>query len=426
VTLWLATRADDAYFRSHWRTPKALTTSTAQLFLAAVLVFSFAAMWHLRRSNTVRIETSDHWPHLRTTEIDALERALGPLFWITLSGYLAMLISLARHGLTIPQLVRELLSTGDESGGTPLKEAFRNAALPGVTTLTQVGIAFVTVAVIVYTDRPSRRLRRRVIAILICALLRTMLNSERLALLELVVPAISVLAMQWRAHRRPSVRRVVRFAPFIFVPTLIIGFGLAEYSRSWVYYSAQPNQESFIEFTINRFTGYYTTSYNNGQLNLTYGDYPNRIPNKTLEALWRAPVISELKVYETLNGRDDDVHFNEVLRQHGNPEFNNSGGLAMPFLDYGTTGGLIFFALAGSAAGFLYRRFCRGDMVALLLYPVVVVGLFEVPRYLYWTTGRVIPAVLAVLVVSRYVRTQCGDAITVSSIGARRLQRADR
>jgi hypothetical protein len=202
---------------------------------------------------------------------------------------------------------------------------------------------------------------------------------------------------------------VVQIAPLVFIPTLIVGFGLAEYSRSWAFYSKQPNRESFVEFTVNRFTGYYATAYNNGQLNLTYGRYPNRVPYLSLEALWTAPVVAQLGVYKDLNHQDDEEHAAEVLKQHGNPEFNSPGGLSIPFLDYGTVGGLIFFGLAGTVAGYLYRRFCRGDVLALLMYPVIVIGMFELPRYLYWTTGRVVPAVLAILVVSHYVRAH-GEA----------------
>jgi len=34
---------------------------------------------------------------------------------------------------------------------------------------------------------------------------------------------------------------------------------------------------------------------------------------------------------------------------------------------------------------------------------MVVTGLLDLPRYLYWTQGRVVPAVLALLVVALYV-----------------------
>jgi hypothetical protein len=199
------------------------------------------------------------------------------------------------------------------------------------------------------------------------------------------------------------VRQLVQIAPLLFIPALIAGFGVAEYSRSWVYFSNQPNQDSFAEFTVSRISGYYATAYNNGQLYLTYGRYPNRIPYLSFEALWTAPLVAQLGVYEKLNHRSDADYEEIILETHGSSEFNSPGGLAIPFVDFGTAGGFVFFVIAGSATGWLYRRFSRGDVLAVLLYPMVVIGLFEIPRYLYWTTGRVVPAALAVLAVTYFV-----------------------
>ena len=86
-----------------------------------------------------------------------------------------------------------------------------------------------------------------------------------------------------------------------------------------------------------------------------------------------------------------------MLTQYGNPEFNNPGGLAVPVIDFGPVGALVFFLIAGVVIGFAYRSWRQGNPVGLLVYPVFFTGLLELPRYLYWTEGRVFPAMVFLL-----------------------------
>jgi hypothetical protein len=60
---------------------------------------------------------------------------------------------------------------------------------------------------------------------------------------------------------------------------------------------------------------------------------------------------------------------------------------------------LVWWALAGLLLGLAYRAFCNGSLYLLLLYPPLVTGLFEVPRYLYWTQGRLAPALAALALI---------------------------
>ena len=76
VTLWLATQATDAQYRARWRVPKALTSATAEMFVAAVLVFALAAMWQLAKTEESPYQPAGPWPHLRSSQVDVLERSL--------------------------------------------------------------------------------------------------------------------------------------------------------------------------------------------------------------------------------------------------------------------------------------------------------------------------------------------------------------
>jgi hypothetical protein len=179
---------------------------------------------------------------------------------------------------------------------------------------------------------------------------------------------------------------------------VIAAFGAFEYSRSWVFYARRGSQV-FAEFVLDRLVGYYCTAYNNGQLAMTAAESGKRLPYQSIEAFWTAPGISQIGLYQRLTGDAKPANSAILLIQYGNPEFNSPGGLSVPFVDYGTLGGLLFLFVAGSLIGLAYREFCEGTPWAVLIYPVLVTGLFEMPRYLYWGTGRVFPALLALVIV---------------------------
>jgi hypothetical protein len=268
-----------------------------------------------------------------------------------------------------------------------------------VTTATQLGIAFVVVALVLLTRGPDPRLRRRLWWVLGLGLLRAFFVNERLAVLELLIPAVAIVVIRGVDAARPKSRRLARWAPFAIVPLMIGSFALFEYSRSWAYF-ADSTQQPYAEFAVDRLAGYYATAYNNGELTLLHDDAPGRLPYHSLEAIWTAPVLEQLGLYEALSGQDHAEVYTNILEQHGNPEFNSPSGLAIPFVDYGTIGGFVFLLGAGILLGWLYRRFCDGKPAGVLLYPVLLTGIFEIPRYLYWTQGRVMPPLLALAFVA--------------------------
>jgi len=397
ITLLLAVRFDDAHFRFAWHSPKALTSSTAALFAAGALLFAIGGLWPLVRRPAASRRA---WPPFSPLQLDQLRRASNVPFLLTLAGYSAFAVSGVTRGATLAEFLQA--TTNQNNFGSPLRTQF--APVAGVTTLTQLGIAYTVVGVVLYCQERDRRAAHRLVLVLVLALVRTFFLAERLALLELVIPAVAVASL-WAASRsRRQGRVLVRLAPIILVPAVIVIFSLFEYSRSWVFYS-KHSQGSFAEFATDRLAGYYTTAYNNGQLAMTYDSGGSRLPYGSVEAVWTAPVLSQLHTYETLTGTDEPATFEMLLAQHGNPEFNSPGGLAVPFVDYGPVGGLVFLFVAGSALGVTYRRCCEGSSWAVLIYPVVVTGLFELPRYLYWGQGRVAPALVGLLAVHLRLRS---------------------
>lgn len=391
----------DGEYRALWRTPKALTDSVVVLLLIGLAVFAAASMTALIGR---RRPAADPWPALSDPQRHFLYRASSVLFWLTVAGYAAFGALGVARGATPGSLVSALVSQNTYSG--ELKAMF--APVAGVTTFTQVGIAFVIVAtlLLVQGGRPPR-LVWRLLVVFGLALLRAFVLSERLALLELAIPVLAIVAMHRASDPRRWVRRGIQAAPLVLIPTVLLLFSAFEFSRSWTYFAGRTSS-SFLDFAVGRLAGYYATSFNNGALAMQFEPVPGRLPLRTLEGFWSAPVIDQIDLYRQLSAPGTTDRFTQVITVWGNPEFNNPCGLCDPFTDWGPLGGILVLAVLGVVLGLVYRDFANARPMAMLTYPLLVTGLFELPRYLYWTQGRVVPALAALIVVGWLLRRRAG------------------
>ncbi|WP_146146146.1 O-antigen polymerase [Geodermatophilus tzadiensis] len=396
VTLLIAWQLDDSYFRQSWGTAKSLTHETLLLFGAGALLFAIGGMLPLLLSGGLGRHAASP---AAAVDTGFLHRCCAVLYRLTVTGYVVLAAVGFSRGARPADLIDAL--TSQDTFDSTLRTQFTPIA--GITTLTQLGIAYVVVAVTLLTRGPDRYVAQRLVVVFVLALMRAFFLTERLAILELAIPAVGILAMH-AARGGGLRRRLTSAAPFILVPGAIAVFGVFEYSRSWVFYS-QTRGGSFFQFVIDRLAGYYATAYNNGQIALTYGLGKDvRLPYGSIEAFWTAPGISQLDLYGRLTGHYEPDDYSYLLQQYGNPEFNSPGGLSVPFVDYGTAGGLVFFLLVGMALGIVYLRWRDGEFWASLIYPVALTGLLELPRYLYWGQGRVLPAFVALVVIAWLTR----------------------
>lgn len=383
LSLLVAIQVPDADYRLFYKAPRVISTNQAELFLLCAAVLAIGALLPL----AARFERPRrNWPLAAGAPLRVLRTAEKVAFRLTVTGYVLFAVIGVARGATPAVIVQAVVSQDNYTG--QLKTLF--APVAGVTSLTQVGIAYVVIAGLVLCHGRSTPVVRRLVIVVLLGLLRSYLLTERLAILELVVPLLAIGA----AHRRqrPGRGRGLPFAPVLALPVLLVVFGIFEYSRSWQYYRTRTTQ-SFPQFVVNRLAGYYATSYNNGALQLGHRA-PGRLPFDSIQGFWTAPGISQLNLYPRLSGQQGGDLLNNVLAQYGNPEFNNPGGLAVPVIDFGVVGGVLFFLVAGVLIGFAYRGWRAGNPGGLLLYPVLFTGLLELPRYLYWTQGRVVPAYL--------------------------------
>ena len=156
--------------------------------------------------------------------------------------------------------------------------------IPGVTTMTQLAVAAVPLAIAFGVHR-RRGMMPLIVTVVTLALVRSFIFSERLALLELVVPLVYL----GLGRRIVLVPRALLFAGASGLAVLAL-FTATEARRSVVY----THQFSYTHMTA-RFFGYYLTSENNALV--VAGHYRAATPFAyTGEMFWKIPLVDKVHV----------------------------------------------------------------------------------------------------------------------------------
>lgn len=312
-------------------------------------------------------------------------------FLFTLFGYLMWFFSMYQHGFSLTMLSSVLM--GEQGAVFDLKRNYLTK-IAGVTSFTNFSIPFMILAVY-YNTQYRRKAVKIMILIVVClAVFRGVFFSERLAILEVLVPSLLITFM----HRIKQRKRLkfVSIYPIVIVIGIAVLFAIGEYFRSWINYynNVYP---SYWDFITTRFFGYYVTALNTGSLYINeFGLASLPAPYFSVNWLWKFPLMGG--TYENLWHLDPEAKFQNMLELSGNPEFNNPSGVLLPYHDFGLVGGITFWLLMGIVSGAFYSFFTKGYTLGLLFYPIWILGLTEVPRYLYFSSGRSFPTWIALLV----------------------------
>ncbi|MGW0590180.1 O-antigen polymerase [Streptosporangium sp. NPDC002607] len=386
LAVWLI--GDDS-FREWWRTPKIFDDGKVLTVVVFIGVFVVGCMLP---SLSRPVRATDIPVNARQRRVLLLAgRAAAAL---TVVGYAAWLASAVSSGLSLADLVKVFsLSPGSADA---VKDEL--ATIGGVTTLTQLGpLAMVCLLL-------ERRLgggshTAMFVMLTGLTLARVVLNSERLALMEIALPVLALISTlrpgDGRRHHRWLWAGLPLLAPF----ALVTLFGTFEYVRSWSHYSAIV-QIDYSEFVLRRLTGYYATAYNNSAIVVDRIGPGLVWPYYTVGFLWNFPGLSALLTPESVLGFHPARVWPGLLWQFGNPEYNNTGGMLAPLADYGLAGGMLFWAGTGLAVGLCYRWMRSGEIRGLILYPLLYVGLVDLARYFYWGEGRAFPTLLGAVVLA--------------------------
>lgn len=310
-----------------------------------------------------------------------------------------------------PAVLVAILTGGDK----PAREDI--GTVTGITSLVNLAPLYFCLAGYLLFVRKSRsRVLLTLTGVLFAfTLFRTYIWTERLATMEAMVPLVLAMLGSGPPARTNAIGRLAwRLGPYAALPLVFAFFAVSEYFRSWPWYQ---DRMTFWAFSLDRFAAYYYTSLNNGAGTLaTAADWPSGTYQSVLQWLHRFPLgigdrFSQavgLVEYDTAWGPNPARDF---LLRLGDPEFNTQSGFGAVALDLGVAGALLYFFVSMFCSGVLYTRYARGDAVALMLFPSVLVALFECFRYPYWGTSRAFVwllgalAVLAVMWISGAVRT---------------------
>jgi len=311
---------------------------------------------------------------------DRVTQVLQWLGWIAIVAYLLLLGTLVTNFSLVLALLR-----GDIAASGELRNAL--GRIPGVTSFVQFGTVYMALVSMLVTMTNYTMTKRQWVmtgVIFAFAFARSVLNSERIALLEIMAAAAIIpVAYRWR----PSPLRLV--APYAGIVFIFAAFAGGEYLRSWQFYQYQ--YDSYWDFITQRFFGYFSTAINNGAgAYLVYGQN-NPYPELTTGWVTKFPILGNIFFPDA----EILVH-DEFLEMYATLEFNNPGGFYAAFLDYNFIVASVFMLLVGCLTGAAYRHFQNRSIFGMLLYPVVFLGTTDLIRILYISDTRTLPILLGI------------------------------
>ncbi|MBO0885462.1 MAG: oligosaccharide repeat unit polymerase [Mycobacterium sp.] len=416
-TILMAYYMTPASYLSNYREPKYVDGGTVWwvLYLTVALCIP-ALIVAAERFGSQPWRSWDFSP----AENRTLRRIVIVFFILTMAGYLIWFIHAAHNGFHF-SAVSKMLSGTSSQGSTNKSQI---TTISGVTSMTQFGIPLVIIGCLTWPSA-SRDVRIMTGIVVAIGLYRALAGSERLAIYELAVPVLIIFAARFYTApiadplRRRRRRAAIRVMPFVLLPLLILSFAGFEYTRSWSYYRHHTT-DNFLVYETKRLGGYYSTTYNNVQMMRDFSVWPQpgAVPFITVFGVWNFPLFRNVVRYDKLTGANFFNSFNNGLTRYANPEFNNFGGITNATFDYGWLGGAIYTALFGALIGASYASFAQRRRPGLLFYPMVMVGLLELPREGYLTSPRAAPALAGALVAAMALRR-------VRHHEERRAQRSD-
>jgi hypothetical protein len=377
--------SDDVYV-SIWRTEKFFSSS--ELVGSVFLIILFAA--------GTRIQTA-FFP-TRPAHIGTDLKSAYPLIrfffvistLLTLIGYLILAYSAHRNGVGFSTLMGIL--KGQQ--GVFYEAKALSETIPGLSTATQFGMAMCILGTCLLIIRKDMIVLGLLLLVVFFAFVRGLIRSERLAVIELLIPVI-LIVLYHIPFKTKSLRLQALWEKGLSQFPLWAGcfiylfFTGSEYFRSWSSAYSQSG-DSLLSFGFYRLCGYYVTALNNGVLLLeeTRGIV---FPFFSLQWLWKFPGLDTLWEKYRLINLPSSV---ELLMQHqeANPEFNNLSGIFAYVSDFGWIITGILSVLSGFFCMALYRSFIYRNLFGLLLYPVFYIGFLEMTRIHYLTTTRAFPS----------------------------------
>jgi hypothetical protein len=243
----------------------------------------------------------------------------------------------------------------------------------------------------------------------VVALVNGLVIQERIAIFEFVVAA-SVAAVGYsRVIGRPlSTPRLLRRTGVV-VAMLVAVWLIGEYGRTYLprygpnVQNAAAHHPTLTQTAFDQFSAYVLSNPNNALYAVDHYRSPSYV-------YWSLNgVVTTLGLDRTdapLFGKSSTALNNTLHELYGsNGPFTTVSLPGYAFLDLSWVGLALMFWF-GVICGVCYTRFCAGTLWALLVYPLVLIGVIDSYRILYWTESRMlIPAIFLMVISRRIVRT---------------------
>jgi len=309
-------------------------------------------------------------PALDTTQ--AWDRAAATAGCIALAAYVFWF----RDYLLNPGLMFDILR------GTFVPSRTDITLTPGLTSL--VNVAPIFFSLFAYNRLVARRpasgaLKALALALVAFTVFRVYAWSERLALIEAVVPTALAVSVPLMRRPRGLLRWLGRGGPYAALPFVVLFFGIAESARSWAS-DTYNGKYDFWTWVLGRLATYYYTALNNGAGMLETVEWPTLKFEFIGGWLHNLPLVGR-HFSEWVGPRGNVLP--EFFARYADPEFNSPSGLFGAVVDLGIVGALVYMAVLGFAGGALHRAYGEGRLAGVLGYPLLFIAALEIFRYPY-------------------------------------------
>ncbi|KWC05441.1 hypothetical protein WL44_24960 [Burkholderia ubonensis] len=356
---------------------------------ALFLVVAMASAWLTQGAQPMRAA--------RASPVELPPCVLDLVFVLAFAGYLVMMSGV----LAQPALLLAFLR-GSASAFDLLELKGR---VVGLSTLTQATAAYVALYFYVYRTgvKGLNRHKLYLVALAVLTLLRSFIFAERLAVIEMALPCVLMIARFRRGPRRSA---WASLAPFAAIP-LLVGFFIAnEYNRSWETYYVNL-YDNIVDFALERLGLYYSTALNNGAGILSVLGWGAGHPMFTFDWLIRFPGLGGL--FQPLLDSGDSI--NVFLNGYADPEFNNPSGIFVHFYEWGWFG-LLVAAFVGWVFGRSFAGWRAASGFWCCAHAVLYVSLLEILRIPNLFSGRNFVPLMLLFVVFRCCGTRPGHSST--------------
>lgn len=251
--------------------------------------------------------------------------------------------------------------------------------LSGVTTLTQLGMLASSLYAI-YVFGLQRRGHWAIwTLILYPGVLRGMLFSERIALLEVAVP-IAVIAMLFGRIKVTLPKLAAAGLAFILF------FSAAESLRSYAYYASNGiSQEGAYAYGLGRFLDYISSSVNHSvampDLSGQTAGFPALLFNGWLQPLVQAVPGSAMREFLQMD-QASQAYTRLKNSPYSAADYTNLGFFGSVFADSGYLY-MLYGVVYGWLIGMAYKGIRRFEVGWLAIYPAVLLSLLESYRIPY-------------------------------------------